>query len=58
MSNELKDIAERLNRYADEGWIIESAGKRPDGGWDLIIQPMEKEAKKAKKTKEATNDNN
>lgn len=53
MSNELKDIAERLNRYADEGWIIESADKRKDGGWNLIIQPMGK-----KQPQEATNDNN
>jgi hypothetical protein len=52
MSNELKDIAERLNRYSDDnGWQIESASKRADGGWDLIIQPMGKD------TKEAGNDN-
>ncbi len=42
MSNELKDIAVRLSGYADDGWVIESASKRPDGGWDLIIQPVAK----------------
>ena len=58
MSNELKDIAERLNRYADEGWEITTATKRADGGWDLTIQPMEKDTKRTKKTREAANDNN
>ena len=57
MSNELKDIAERLNKnYEDEGWIIETAEKRADGGWNLVIQPMVK-APKAE-NQEATNDNN
>lgn len=58
MSNELKDIAERLNRYADEGWEITIATKRADGGWDLTIQPMERDTKRTKKTREAANDNN
>ena len=53
MSNELKDIAERLDRYADEGWEITSAEKLANGGWNLIIQPIAKE-----QTQEATNDNN
>ena len=52
MSNELKDIAMRLNGYGDDGWQIESASKRADGGWDLIIQPLEKEET------EAQDDNN
>ena len=52
MANELKDIAERLNGYANDGWVIESAEKRSDGGWNLIIQPMAKE-----QTQGATNDN-
>lgn len=55
MSNELKDIAERLNKnYEDEGWIIETAEKRKDGGWNLVIQPMVL----PKADQEATNDNN
>lgn len=54
MSNELKDIAERLNKYADEGWEITSAEKLANGGWRLDIQPIaEKE-----EPQEATNENN
>ena len=44
MGNELKDIVERLCGY-DDGWIVETAGKRADGGWDLIVQPLKKEEK-------------
>lgn len=44
MSNELKDIVDRLQKnYEDEGWIVESASRRPDGGWDLIIQSVAKD---------------
>ena len=54
MSNELRDIADRLNKnYEDAGWKIETAEKRADGGWNLVIQPMVPEA-----DQEATNDNN
>lgn len=55
MSNELKDIAERLNRYADEGWEITSAEKLANGGWRLDIQPI---AEKEAEPQEATDDNN
>ena len=56
MSNELKDIVERLNRCYenDNGWIVESASKRPDGGWDLIIQSVAKDNNNG----EVKNDNN
>ena len=56
MSNELKDIVERLNRCyeSDAGWIVESASKRSDGGWDLSIQPV---ATAPEAPQEATNDN-
>ena len=57
MSNELRDIAERLNKnYEDEGWKIETAEKRADGGWNLVIQPMEKAPKAV--AQEATDENN
>ena len=57
MTNELKDIAQRLSGYGEEtDWVINSASKRPDGGWDLIVYPSNKD--KPKDTKEATNDNN
>ena len=57
MSNELRDIAERLNKnYEDAGWKIETAEKRADGGWNLVIQPMGKEPEVD--PQEATNDNN
>ncbi len=51
MSNELKEIADRLNGICDDGWQIEEASKRADGGWNLIIQPIKKEP-------EVTDDNN
>ena len=55
MSNELKDIAERLNKnYEDAGWKIETAEKRADGGWNLVIQPMVA----PEVDQEATDDNN
>ena len=53
MSNELKDIAQRLNGYSDDGWEITQAAKHEDGSWTLTIQPMAPEA-----DQEATNDNN
>lgn len=56
MSNELKDIANRLSGYNDDGWQIESAQKQVNGGWSLIIQPIEKEPEAEKQ--EATNENN
>ena len=52
MSNELKDIAERLSGYSDDGWSIFSAEKQPDGSWSLVIKAID-EAKK-----EASDDNN
>lgn len=56
MSNELLDIADKLNGYTDgEGWMITTATKQVNGGWSLIIQPI---AKKQAETQEATNDNN
>jgi hypothetical protein len=56
MSNELKDIANKLSGYSDgEGWEIYSAEKQPDGSWNLTIQ-LESRAPKA--DQEATNDNN
>ena len=56
MSNELKDIAERLSRYLDEGWEITQAAKNEDGSWCLTVQLIEKKPKA--ETQEATNDNN
>lgn len=56
MSNELKDIAERLSRYLDEGWEITQAAKCEDGSWCLTVQLIEKETKA--EPKEATDDNN
>lgn len=53
MSNELKDIAERLSGYSDDGWSIFSAEKQPDGSWSLVIKAIKDEAKK-----EASDDNN
>ena len=55
MSNELKDIAQRLNPYNDDGWQIETAEKRADGGWNLVIHPM---VKATEVPQEVTNDNN
>lgn len=55
MSNELLDIADKLNGYKKgQGWEILAATKRNDGSWSLVIQPV------ATKTEaqEATNDNN
>ncbi|MBP5793444.1 MAG: hypothetical protein J6W46_07380 [Spirochaetaceae bacterium] len=47
MSNELKDIAERLHKdYEDEGWDIIKAEKRQGGGWNLEILPRPEEDKK------------
>ena len=56
MSNELKDIAERLSKYLDEGWEITQAAKNEDGSWCLTVQLIEKKPKA--ETQEATNDNN
>ena len=56
MSNELKDIAERLSRYLDEGWEITQAAKNEDGSWCLTVQLIEKKPKV--ENQEATNDNN
>ena len=53
MSNELKDIAQRLNGYSDDGWEITQAAKHEDGSWTMTIQPLE-----PKEDPEATNDNN
>lgn len=56
MSNELKDIANKLSGYSDgEGWDIYSAEKLNDGSWRLEIRP---ESKEPKAIQEATNDNN
>lgn len=54
MSNELKDIAERLNKYCDSGWEITQASKQEDGSWILTIRSLEE----AEADQEATNDNN
>lgn len=57
MSNELMDIVDKLNGYkAGEGWMVISADKRTDGGWNLIVQPIAKEPVAEKQ--EATNENN
>lgn len=56
MGNELKDIVERLNRdYEGAGWVITSAAKQVDGGWNLTIQPI---TKPGEISQEAANDNN
>jgi hypothetical protein len=49
MDNELKDIADRLDKYGD-GWTITNAQRNDDGSWCLTIHH--------KPTKEAANDNN
>ena len=54
MSNELKDIAQRLNPYSDDGWEIIAATKTNNGSWDLTIQPV---APAPTEDQEATNDN-
>ena len=55
MSNELLDIADKLNGYKDgQGWKIITATKRNDGSWSLVIQPVATEPE----TQEATDDNN
>ena len=55
MSNELKDIAQRLNGYSDDGWEIIAATRTNNGSWELTIQPVEPAGIK---DQEATNDNN
>ena len=55
MSNELEDIAKRLFNCGIDGWQIITAEKRQDGGWNLVILPVEKTAAVAQ---EATDDNN
>ena len=56
MSNELKDIANKLGGYSNgEGWEIYSAEKLNDGSWRLEIRL---ESKEPKADQEATNDNN
>ena len=58
MSNELLDIADKLNGYKDgQGWKIISASQRNDGSWSLVIQPVATETKAQKPTKEVSNDN-
>ena len=37
MDNELKDIADRLDRYNEDGWTITNAQKMDDGSWCLTI---------------------
>lgn len=48
MSNELRDIANRLCQYDTiaDGWEIITAVKRQDGAWDLTIRAMEVEGEK------------
>lgn len=55
MSNELRDIANRLCQYdtVADGFEIITAVKRSDGAWDLTIRAMAIEDEK----QEATNDN-
>ena len=56
MSNELLDIADKLNGYKDgQGWKIITATKRNDGSWNLTIQPVA--LTEPKETQEATDDN-
>ena len=50
MSNDLKDIANRLCPYDQGGWQVLSAEKLANGNWKLEIQPMSR--------KEATDDEN
>ena len=41
MSNELKDIVNRLSGYSDfEGWEILNAQKTEDGKWALLIDKI------------------
>ena len=40
MSNELKDIAVKLNGYNEKGWQIIRA-KKADGKWFLVIEEIE-----------------
>ncbi|MBO5921092.1 MAG: hypothetical protein J6Q48_01725 [Bacteroidaceae bacterium] len=56
MSNELKDIVNRLNGYSDDGWVVTSAEKLGNGGWRLDLQPLVKEPEA--EMQEATDDNN
>lgn len=56
MSNELKDIVNRLNGYSDGGWVVISAEKLAGGGWRLELQPLINEPEAEKQ--EATNENN
>ena len=55
MSNELKDIADRLSKFYDDGWVITQAAKQEDGSWLLTVQPIETDKVLVQ---EATNDNN
>lgn len=50
MDNELKDIADRLDRYCDNGWTITNAQRNDDGSWCLTIHQKNK--------KEAADDDN
>ena len=41
MSNELKDIADRLSRYSGDGWEITQAAKNEGESWNLKVQRIE-----------------
>ena len=55
MSNELLDIADKLNGYDGQGWKIIAATTTNNGSWELTIQPV---TPTELKPQEATNDNN
>lgn len=52
MSNELKDIANKLCPYdtLDDGWLIVSAAKQPNGHWTLEIVPHKAELKEERES--------
>ena len=52
MSNELRDIVNRLSGYSDTfGWEVTNAQKNEDGTWTLKVKEIENE-------EEAVNDEN